>query len=56
MMYLDLEDLYETNKIESLSMDYLDMWFHLQMLQLYYGMSDEEISRYMYFYGDGYGY
>ena len=46
--------LYCTDKIKNYSLDYISQCNQMQLLKLYYDMSDDEIARYMYFYGDWY--
>ena len=43
--------LYCTDKIKNYSLDYISQCNQMQLLKLYYDMSEEEIDRYMYFYG-----
>jgi len=56
MFYRDSYNLYSDGRDISYSVDYIDSCIHMYLLQLYYGMSDDEISKYMYYYGgrDGY--
>lgn len=51
----DSSSLFYKDKIKSYSLDYIS-YNHMFLLKLYYDMSDDEIARYMYFYGgrDGY--
>lgn len=56
MFYRDSYNLYSDGRDISYSVDYINSCIHMYLLQLYYGMSDDEIARYMYYYGgrDGY--
>lgn len=56
MFCRDSYNLYSSDKDISYSVDYINSCIHMYLLQLYYGMSDDEISKYMYYYGgrDGY--
>lgn len=56
MFCRDSCNLYSSDKDISYSVDYINSCIHMYLLQLYYGMSDDEISKYMYYYGgrDGY--
>lgn len=56
MFCRDSYNLYSSDKDISYSLDYINSCIHMYLLQLYYGMSDDEISKYMYYYGgrDGY--
>lgn len=57
MFYDDLDNLFSSDEvIESYSVDYINYCIYMDSLQLYYGMSDDEMAKYMYFYGDRYGY
>ena len=57
MFYDDLDNLFSSDEvIESYSVDYINYCIYMYSLQLYYGMSDDEMAKYMYFYGGGYGY
>lgn len=49
----DSSSLFYKDKIKSYSLDYIS-YNHMFLLKLYYDMSDDEIARYMYFYGDWY--
>lgn len=49
----DSSSLFYKDKIKIYSLDYIS-YNHMFLLKLYYDMSDDEIARYMYFYGDGY--
>ena len=51
----DSSSLFYKDKIKSYSLDYIS-YNHTFLLKLYYDMSDDEIARYMYFYGDRYEY
>lgn len=56
MFYRDSYNLYSVDRDISYSVDYINLCIRMYSLQLYYGMSDDEISKYMYYYGgrDGY--
>lgn len=56
MFCRDSYNLYSSGQDTAYSVDYINSCIHMYLLQLYYGMSDEEISRYMYLYWGGYGY
>lgn len=49
----DSSSLFYKDKIKIYSLDYIS-YNHMFLLKLYYDMSDDEIARYMYFYGGGY--
>ena len=51
----DSSSLFYKDKIKSYSLDYIS-YNHMFLLKLYYDMSDDEIARYMYYYGDMDGY
>lgn len=55
MFCRDSYNLYSSEDIVY-SVDYINLCIRMYSLQLYYGMSDDEISKYMYYYGgrDGY--
>ena len=56
MFCRDSYNLYSSDKDISYSEGYINSCIHMYLLQLYYGMSGDEISKYMYYYGgrDGY--
>ena len=56
MFYRDSYNLYSDGRDISYSVDYINSCIHMYFLQLYYDMSDDEIAKYMYYYGgrDGY--
>ena len=51
MFYRDSYNLYSGDRDISYSVDYINLCIHMYVLQLYYNMSDDEISKYMYYYG-----
>lgn len=56
MFCRDSYNLYSDGRDISYSVDYINSCIHMYLLQLYYGMSDDEIAKYMYYYGDRDGY
>lgn len=51
MFYRDSYNLYSGDRDINYSLDYISQCNQMQLLKLYYDMSEEEIDRYMYFYG-----
>lgn len=56
MFCRDSYNLYSSDKDIAYSVEYINSCIHMYSLQLYYGMSDDEIAKYMYFYGGVGGY
>lgn len=56
MFCRDSYNLYSGDMDISYSVDYINSCIHMYFLQLYYDMSDDEIAKYMYYYGDMDGY
>nr|DAK81536.1 MAG TPA: hypothetical protein [Caudoviricetes sp.] len=56
MFCRDSYNLYSGDRGISYSVDYINSCIHMYLLQLYYNMSDDEIAKYMYYYGDRDGY
>ena len=56
MFCRDSYNLYSGDRDISYSVDYINSCIHMYLLQLYYGMSGDEIAKYMYYYGDRDGY
>lgn len=50
---LTIDSIFYGDKVKNHSLDYINTQIYLQLLQLFYDMSDEDISSYMYFYGNG---